>query len=112
MNKLRKSEAVAVRVLSTFLTDDAEATYTMQVTSDLSFADAQETETSQYVFNALLTTLLTDEILQQAYQDVPQAQQRPKAAFWGLNLSLAGPRPALPRRFPASRACQNGSPRH
>ena len=66
MNKLRKSKAIAVRVLSAFLTDDIDATYTMQVTSDLSFADAQETDTWPYVGNALLTTFITDDLLQQA----------------------------------------------
>ena len=73
MNKLRKSD-VAVRVLSAFLTDEAEATYTMQVTSELSFEDAQEIDTWLYVVNALLKTFITDSILQQAYQDVTQAQ--------------------------------------
>ena len=46
--------------------------------SDLSFVGAQETDTWPYVFNALLTTFITDDILQQAYQDVTEAQQRPK----------------------------------
>ena len=50
----------------------------MQVTSNLSFADAQETETWPYFVNNLLTMFITDEILQQAYQEVTQAQQRSK----------------------------------
>ena len=50
----------------------------MQVTPDLSFADAQETETWSNVVNALLKTFIADGILQNAYQDMTQAQKRPR----------------------------------
>ena len=50
----------------------------MQVTSELFFSGAQETYTWTYVFKELRKSFINDVILQQAYQDVPQAQKIPK----------------------------------
>ena len=50
----------------------------MPMTSDSAFADVQKTYTWPKVVNALLKSFITDEILPQAYQEVTQAQKRPK----------------------------------
>ena len=78
MNDLGKSEAVAVRVFSYFVTDEAEDQYDSQMTADLALSDGQATDTWPHVVNRLIHTFITDDVLQDAYNDVIRAQQRPE----------------------------------
>ena len=78
MNDMGKSEAVAVRALTHFLDEDAKDAYNMQMTSDLSFSDGQDVTTWSHVVNCLLSTFITDDLLQTAYNEVIQARQRQK----------------------------------
>ena len=88
MNDLGKSEAVAVRGLSYFLDGDAMDTYNVQMTSDLAYVDGQETATWPHVVNSLLSTFITDDLLQTAYDEVVQARQKPKEPVANFILRL------------------------
>ena len=88
MDDMGKSEAVAVRALDGFLEEDSLDAYKMQMTSDISFVDGQDTTTWPHVVNCLLSTFITDELLQSAYNEVVQARQRPKEHISAFILRL------------------------
>jgi len=78
MNNLGKSEGIAVRALANLLTDDARDAYDIQVTSDFAVLDGPSTDSWPHVVQYLLETFISDDVLQQAYDDVVRARQKPK----------------------------------
>ena len=76
MDNMGKNEGVAVRIVSYFLEDEMESAYDSHMTTDCAATDGQDTTTWPYVVHMLIDTFITDDILQEAYDEATRARQQ------------------------------------
>ena len=75
MDGMGKDEGVAVRVVSYFLEDELENAYDSHMTIDCASTDGQDTTTWPHLVHMLLDNFISDDFLQEAYDEVTRAIQ-------------------------------------
>ena len=75
LNGFGKSEAIGVRLLAFYLSEDAKSVYEAQVNPGTASRTAMLNATWPYVINAMIRRFLTEEVLQEAFDEVDRAKQ-------------------------------------